>query len=218
MLGRTLPWGSEDRGWFSAQPCPQWASVSSVELVCTLGLGNLWNGTDPVIIVSLKVGVYGVPLQHSRLRLWCYPCSSLGHCCGAGLISGPGTSTCPECGQNLKKKKNEREKIEVYVSLPYHGLSRWSLPVVGLKMILSFTSQWGLLFASHFSRSSPCSALFSLNRMPWNPKARSLGGRWPCMTSRAQQAPHSYLASSVALPFFGFGTCKDPFLVSFCHL
>ena len=30
-----------------------------------------------------------------------------GHCCGVGLIPGPGTSTCCGCG---KKRKTERKK------------------------------------------------------------------------------------------------------------
>ena len=32
--------------------------------------------------------------------------SSLGHCCGKGLIPGPGTSTC--CGNGKKKKKKKK--------------------------------------------------------------------------------------------------------------
>lgn len=73
--------------------------------------------------------------------------------------------------------------------------------VVGLKMIVSFTSRWWLIFASYFSRISPCSALFLFNWLRWNPKARRPGRRWSSMTSKAQSAWHSYLASLGGLPF-----------------
>ena len=36
----------------------------------------------------------GVPLWHSGLRTWHCHCNSLGHCCGVGLIPGPGISLC----------------------------------------------------------------------------------------------------------------------------
>lgn len=90
--------------------------------------------------------------------------------------------------------------------------SSLSLTVVGLKTILSFTSQLWLTFASYFSWISPCSALFLLNWIPWNPRVRRLGGRWSCMTSKAQQAWRSYLASPGALPFlpgdpYGYFSC-----------
>ena len=40
----------------------------------------------------------------SGLRIWHRHCCSLGHCCGAGLIPGPGTSTGWGRGQKEKKK------------------------------------------------------------------------------------------------------------------
>ena len=46
----------------------------------------------------------GVPLWCSGLRIWCHSCGS-GYCSGAGLIPGPGTSSCRGCGQKKKKKK-----------------------------------------------------------------------------------------------------------------
>ena len=45
-------------------------------------------------------------LENSRLRVWCYHCSSLGVCCGKGSIPGPGIFICCECGQ--KKTYLER--------------------------------------------------------------------------------------------------------------
>ena len=41
----------------------------------------------------------GVPLWHSKLSIWCCHCRGSGHCCDVGSIPGPGTSTCPRCGQ-----------------------------------------------------------------------------------------------------------------------
>ena len=41
-----------------------------------------------------------IPWWHSGLRIW--HC----HCCGAGLIPGPGTSTCHGLGQKQTKKKS----------------------------------------------------------------------------------------------------------------
>ena len=45
----------------------------------------------------------GVPLQSNRLRIWYCYCSGSGHCYGAGLIPGLGTSTC--CGRSQKQQK-----------------------------------------------------------------------------------------------------------------
>ena len=45
-----------------------------------------------------------VGAQGCRLRIQHCHCSSLGHCCGTGLIPGPGTSTCDE---GLKKSNEE---------------------------------------------------------------------------------------------------------------
>ena len=46
----------------------------------------------------------------SRLRIWHYHCSALGHFCGVGSIPGPGTSACRGCSQKKKKKKNPKTK------------------------------------------------------------------------------------------------------------
>lgn len=52
----------------------------------------------------------GVPLWHSRLRIWHSHCRGSGHHCGAGSIPGPGTSTCHEHGQKRTKNKNKTNK------------------------------------------------------------------------------------------------------------
>ena len=47
-------------------------------------------------------------MWYSGLRIWhCY-CSSLGRCCGTGLISGLGTSICH--GHSRERKKEEERK------------------------------------------------------------------------------------------------------------
>ena len=48
----------------------------------------------------------------SSLRIWCYHCSGLGHCCGVGLIPGLETSTCCKCNQ--KKKLDHKLKNLVF--------------------------------------------------------------------------------------------------------
>ena len=45
---------------------------------------------------------FEVPLWHSGLRIQDYHYSSSGHCCGVGLIPGPGTSTCHGNSQKTK--------------------------------------------------------------------------------------------------------------------
>ena len=42
--------------------------------------------------------------------MWRCHCCGSGWCSGAGLISGPGTSACHECGQKKKKKGREKER------------------------------------------------------------------------------------------------------------
>ena len=49
-----------------------------------------------------KKKIPGVSLWHSQLRIWHCHCSGSGHCCGMGLILGPGTSACHGCGQKGK--------------------------------------------------------------------------------------------------------------------
>ena len=56
----------------------------------------------------------GVLLWCSGLRIWCCHCSGLGCCCGAGSISGPGTSICHRHGLYIyiyiyREREGERE-------------------------------------------------------------------------------------------------------------
>ena len=48
-----------------------------------------------------------IPWWPSGLRIQHCHCYRLGHCCGAGLIPGPGTSTCCWHGRKNKKKKEK---------------------------------------------------------------------------------------------------------------
>ena len=57
-----------------------------------LGMESHWKAT------------VGVSLWRSGLRIWCCHCSGESLCYGEGSIPGPGTSTCPGCGQ--KKRSN----------------------------------------------------------------------------------------------------------------
>ena len=85
-------------------------------------------------------------LWHSRLRIWHGHCSSLGYCCGAGSVPGPGTSAfqghgwkkkndseiknpklgppslgisiCHECGPKKAKKKKKKKEKKIYSVLP----------------------------------------------------------------------------------------------------
>ena len=43
---------------------------------------------------------------------------ALGHCCGTGLISGPGTSACCGCSQKKRTEKKEKNKYHT-ISLIY---------------------------------------------------------------------------------------------------
>ena len=65
---------------------------------------------DKLSLNRFKKNIVGVPLWHRGLKLQCCHCSSLGCCCGVGLIPGPGTSICGGCGQKKKKKKKERKE------------------------------------------------------------------------------------------------------------
>jgi len=44
---------------------------------------------------------FGVLLWHSRLRIRCCYCNSLGRCCGLSSVPGLGTSTCHQHSQNF---------------------------------------------------------------------------------------------------------------------
>ena len=58
----------------------------------------------------------GVPLWHSRLRIWHCHSSCSGHCCGTGLIPGLRTSTC--CGSSQKKKKKKEKELRFWNHFP----------------------------------------------------------------------------------------------------
>ena len=53
----------------------------------------------------------GVLLWCRRLSMWNCHCSSLGHCCGMGLIPGLGIYECCKSSQK-KKKKRQRENLK----------------------------------------------------------------------------------------------------------
>ena len=57
---------------------------------------------------SQKETDVGVPRCLSRLQIWSCHSRNLGHCCGVGLIPGPGASTC--CGRGQTPPKRERER------------------------------------------------------------------------------------------------------------
>ena len=69
---------------------------------------NRWYEQDtvPENEISVNSKTIVVPWWLSRLRSQHSHCSSSGHCFGAGLIPGPGTSTCCRHGQKKKKKVN----------------------------------------------------------------------------------------------------------------
>ena len=75
--------------------------------------------------ISQKKSIYGVPWWLSGLKIQCCPCSGLGHCCGVGLIPGPGTSICCRRGQKIKKKKKKQEHLLSSVAEQHcHPLTR----------------------------------------------------------------------------------------------
>ena len=63
------------------------------------GGGSLWILMFVTLFSFFKVMSHGVPWWLSGLRIWHCHCSSLGYCCGVGLIPGLRTSTCCEHGQ-----------------------------------------------------------------------------------------------------------------------
>ena len=72
--------------------------------------------------------VSGLLLRCSGLRIWYCHCSSLGGCCGPGLIPDPGTSTCHGYIQKIKNKKGGGgfyflENIELIVGSCFFILS-----------------------------------------------------------------------------------------------
>ena len=78
----------------------EYNSISSVLKT----LKNISNFTVSIILQSAYCFKkhQGVPLWLRGLRIWCC------HCCGPGLVPGPGTSTCCRCVQTfyfLIKKK-----------------------------------------------------------------------------------------------------------------
>ena len=56
------------------------------------------------IMVKRNGLILEAALRGSALRIWHCHCSSLGHCCGAGSVPGPGTSTCHRWGQKKKER------------------------------------------------------------------------------------------------------------------
>ena len=46
-----------------------------------------------------------VPLQHSKLRIWCCHFSDSSCCYGSDSVPGPGPSTCCWCGPPQKRKE-----------------------------------------------------------------------------------------------------------------
>ena len=101
--------------------------------------------------------VPGVPLWHSGLRIWCCHCSSLGHCCGAGSIPGPGTSICYGCGQ---KKKNHSISMglgsKVYLLfvclLFFPHMQHMEVPGLGVELelqLLAYATATATQYPSH---------------------------------------------------------------------
>ena len=54
-------------------------------------------------------------MWHSKLGTWCCHCSSSGCYRGAGLIPGPGTSTCQRGRKTKKKERKEKKKKKINV-------------------------------------------------------------------------------------------------------
>ena len=72
-------------------------------------IGNLIEMESKIVLhlkretcALLYLKSWGAPLWHSGLRIWHCHCSGFSHCCGAGLILGPGASTWVGV---VKKKK-----------------------------------------------------------------------------------------------------------------
>ena len=55
-------------------------------------------------------GKLEVLLWLSGLRVWHCPRSGLGHCCGSGLIPGPGTYICRGAAKKKKKRKENKKE------------------------------------------------------------------------------------------------------------
>lgn len=51
----------------------------------------------------------GVPMRHSRLRIWHYVDTVA---CGVGSTPGPGNSTCHGYGQIEKKRRKKKTKVK----------------------------------------------------------------------------------------------------------
>ena len=61
-----------------------------------------------LVLLHHKGDILGDPVWLSRLRVQHCHFSSLGCCCGAGLIPGLGISTCHRCGQKKKSGKSSQ--------------------------------------------------------------------------------------------------------------
>ena len=79
-------------------------------------------------LIDYKNVSFGVLLWYSGLMIQHCHCSSLGHCYGAGLIPGPGTSTCHGIWQKKKKKEKKKRKKEGCSFFPtFKGFTRFNL-------------------------------------------------------------------------------------------
>lgn len=64
----------------------------------------------------------GILLWCSKLRIWCCPCSSLGHCCGTGFISGLETSTYHRYGPKQKQKQKLNTQLSHKLTMALLGI------------------------------------------------------------------------------------------------
>ena len=83
---------------------------TTVSIYLALGLHHLlWSSPGETILCK---GLWKKDLPEdlswrNGLRIWWCHCSSSDSCCGLGLISGLGTSTCHRHNQKKKKKKRD---------------------------------------------------------------------------------------------------------------
>ena len=92
-----------------------------------------------------------------RIRIPCCHCYGSGHCCGAGLILGPGPFTCHKCGQKKTQKtksKTQRKGVCCNSGLahPYNMLSckrpyLQTLPLAFQNLFLPFDSCESLTYS-----------------------------------------------------------------------
>ena len=93
-------------------PVPQFThlKINNVQVIelTSQGCCEKINGVLPIMDLELAYIKWSVNSGRSLVAQWvkdpALSVLSLGHCCGVGLISGPGTSTC--CGHSQEKKKD----------------------------------------------------------------------------------------------------------------